>query len=460
MSSTDLTVPFSKEAEQSVVGGMLARPRLTGEVVGTLLQPEHFHSRALRILFDRLVDAHYKDGSSDALTIVELGGADLLAAWACDKDTAVTYVRRLAGAADPHDAVAHAKLVKRDHDRRALLEMAADITARASEAGADPEVIAADASQRSMQVATSVLLSNDILSYGDVGRRFHKRQLEYQAARAAGIEIGVHFGLDFLDSRLHGLQPTEMMILSGEPGVGKSAVAFASATNFAKRQMKKPLEHRIGTLILSLEMGENPTSDRLAQTEGGVDSAVLRDGSVTDDQLARIAREWGKGMDIPLYFNFTSLLRASQARAIITEAIRRHNVGLVVIDHMRYLDADQRFDSAADEDEAKARFLKEAVAKDLNCAVVLLCHTTKSIEHRDERRPTLSDLRGGGMVAAHADAVAFVYSQWRNATVDAQLDGEVSRNDMELIWEKTRHGLTDPTDFFMDPSIMLIRDRI
>lgn len=453
-------VPFSKEAEQTVVGALLARPKLAGEVIGTMLQAEHFHSKPLRVLYDRLVECYYRDGAADVLSIVESGGADLLAAWNCDKDAAVMYVRRLAGVSNPYDAVAHAKIVKRDHDRRALLELAADISARASEPGSDPEQLAAEVSQRSMQVATNTILSNEIISYGDLGRRFVARQAELRALRAAGIEVGIFFGQKFLDERIHGLKPGEVFVLGGEPGCGKSAVAFCATRAFAERQMTKPEDKRLGAFVLSLEMGEEPVGDRFGQSEGHVDGGKLRDGSADEDEMARIIDQWGRRSEIPLYFNFTSMLRASQLRALVVEAIRRHHVNLVVIDHMRYFDADRKFDSRADEDEEKARFLKEGIAKDLGVAVIVLAHTTKSVDNRDDRRPKLTDLRGGGMVAAHADFVAFMFRPAMHAEEDDILDGAVSLTDAELIYEKNRHGLTGIQPFFLDPSVMNTRDLI
>ena len=86
-------------------------------------------------------------------------------------------------------------------------------------------------------------------------------------------------------------------------------------------------------------------------------------------------------------------------RALIIEAIRPHNVGLVVIDHMRYFDMDRRYQRVEEEDEAKAKFLKQDIATQLNVAVMVLAHTTKAIEQREDCRPRLSDLRGGGIVA-------------------------------------------------------------
>jgi replicative DNA helicase len=437
-------------AERSVIGSMLSRPKVIPDVIATHLQAEHFPTHVLSQTFDAIVDGYFADTGTDPISIAERLKAKL--------GDVTDSLRTLALDAQPHEAVGHARIVKRDYDRRVLVELGTEVARRATVE--TPEELAAEISQRAMEVATSRMHSSHILSYGDLGRRFVQRQRELKAAREAGIEIGVRFGMRFMDDRLHGLKPTEMWILAGEPGVGKSAVAFCAATAYAARQFKNPEDERMATLVLSLEMGEEPSADRLAQSEGGVDSAKLRDGTLTDDELARIVRNWGGRRELPLYFNFTSLLRASQARALIAEAIRRYNVGLVVVDHMRYFDSDERYDNAADEDEAKARFLKERIAKELNVVVMLLAHTTKSIEHRDGRRPTLSDLRGGGMVAAHADVVSFVYSQYRNADEESIEEDRVARTDMEMLWEKNRQGLSDPTDFTLDPSRMILRDRI
>lgn len=460
MAPTDLTVPFSKEAEASVVGALLARIKVAPDVGATMLAEEHFHSRAMGILFGRLMDAYYRDAATDPLSVAESAGQSLLDAWGVNKDDAVKYIRRLAGQAEPRDAAAHAKIVKRDHDRRAMLELAADIVARATEAGSDPELLAADVSQRSMQVATNAMEMNLIVSYGDLGRETILRQQRAKAARDAGIELGVKFGLRCFDDRTHGLKGGELLILSGEPGVGKTAIAFAAALKFAQRQMKNPDDRRMGTLILSLEMGTEPTGDRFAQVEGGIDGGDLREGAVSEVDMAHLAERWGRNKDLPLYFNFSPLLRTNQMRAIVVEAIRRHNVGLLVVDHMRFVSTEQRFSSPAEEDEVKAAYFKTEICRSLGVATILLAHTTKSVEFRDDRRPTLSDLRGGGMTAAHSDYVVFAYSPGANATAEDLLEGYVSMTDGELLWRKNRHGLSDTTEYTLDASTMLLADRL
>lgn len=454
------TIPVSVEAEKSVVSAMLTRPKVIGQVVATQLASEHFHTRAMGILFDQIVDSFYGDGQIDPLTITEKCGPRLTQCLGCDTDRALAHVRTLAAHQNPHEAVSHAEIIKTAYDRRRLLELAQDVAEQVRVEEIPPGQVAAVLAQRAMEVATSRLTTNDILSYGDVGRRFLKRQREMMDARAEGREIGIHFGLRFLDDRLHGLQPGELMILAGEPGVGKSALAFTAAVKFAERQLQKSLEDRIGTLVVSLEMGEFPTAVRLGQAEGCVDGASLRMGDATEDELGRIAKAWANHKDLPLYLNFTGTLKASQLRALVVESVRRHKVGLVVVDHMRFLSADTKHDSSADEDEEKAKYLKVEIARGLGVGVMLIAHTTKSIEYREDRRPTLSDLRGGGMTAAHADQVTFAYSAYMNASEEDVIDGRVTRTEGELIWRKNRSGLSESSFYFLDPSIQLLRDQV
>lgn len=453
-------IPFSLEAEQAVVGAMLARPKVIAEVIGSMIQAQHFHVPAHRLLFETLVDAYFGDQTIDAVSIASTAGPALRQAWQTDEKDAVERCRQIAGRAIPHEAVSNAQVVKRDSDRRQLLEIARDLEAHVLAETKAPDELAANAAQRAMEVATSRIHAPDILDFATLGRNYITTLKEAKAAFEQGIELGVKFGWKFMDDYLRGLKGSDLFLVAGEPGVGKSWLTWLAALAFAGRQMVKPVEQRIGTFVLSLEMAEEPSSARLAQSLGGVDGGKLREGDITNDELTRIIRQWGGRKDLPLYFNFTSMLRASQLRALVVEAIRRHNVGLVIIDHMRYFDADRKFDNRADEDEEKARFLKESIAKDLDVAVICLAHTTKAIENTDDGRPRLSHLRGSGQVAAHADFVAFMYQAYNHATENDIATGAVVRTDAELIFAKNRHGLMGSSEFHFDPSSGLVRDLI
>jgi replicative DNA helicase len=447
-------LPFSLEAEQSVVGQCLATPKIVGQVVSTMLEAAHFFNPPMRALYDEIVQRYYADEAIDALTVGEHVGVTLARSWGVEESEAVARVQRLASGRQGRApaAIEHAKLVKRHADYRALLDLAEQIKRDVDNETDSPEQIAGLASQTAMQVATSTLLTQDLVTFEDLGRNFVREQRKLMAARAQGVELGAYFGLSFLDSYLRGLRPSELFFVAGEPGAGKSFVTWKAAQLFAERQMRKPPETRIGTLVLSLEMSEENSSTRVAQSLAKLDGGKLREGRTDDADLASVIAEWRKRKDLPLYFNFSSNMRASQLRALVVEAIRRHNVGLVVIDHFKYVDMDGRWRSDLEQEEAKARFLKQDVATQLNVAVICLAHTTKAIEGREDARPKLSHLRGSGQVAAHADFVGFVYRPYNHAKQDAIDAGEVKRTDAELIYAKSRHGLEGTADFFFDAS--------
>jgi replicative DNA helicase len=351
----------------------------------------------------------------------------------------------------------HAAIVRAESNKRRLLEVATSIEESVRD-GLDPEQAASIASESAMRIATDTLLSHEIIDFGTLGRRYWQQAQAERAAVAAGIELGARFGFRFIDRYTKGLRPTELLICGGEPGAGKSSVWWKAAINFAEKQSRRPPEQKkIGTLVLSLEMGEEPSNMRLAQTLTGISGTLLRDAKMTDLDMAKIATEWGRRREIPLWFNFTSTLRESQLRALVVEAIRRHNIGVVVIDHFKHLHTDQRFRNPVDAEEQKAAFLKTAIAEDLNVAVICLAHTTKGVGDTPDRRPQLTHLRGSYQLAAIADFVCFVYRPIMHATQEEVSKGEVHEKDAEMIFRKNRHGILGETPFDFDGETMAIK---
>jgi replicative DNA helicase len=264
-------------------------------------------------------------------------------------------------------------------------------------------------------------------------------------------------------------------MLAGEPGVGKSAVAWALAEAFARYQKAQHLKRRvdalangtmgdfedkrIGTLVLSMEMGLEPSGARLAQTLTGFDGGRLREGEINDDEMKKLIQRWSAEEDLPLIFNFAPNFRMSQMRALIVDAIRRHNVGFIVIDHFRMFDPDRKVNNPNQEDEAKVRFLKENIAKELDVAVMCLAHTVKISREGSDGRPTLRDLRGSYQVAAHCDIVSFMYRPIMYATENEVTEGTVSATAAEMIYAKNRNGALGSQGFYADFSRMAIRSK-
>lgn len=450
--------PHSPEAEAAVIGRCLnGGSRVAGQVVGTLLEAPHFYSPAFRLIYEAVTEAYYADEPMDALVIGQVNAKRLASVWNCDDNTAIQRVRDLADKQQFSGRIRdHARLVKRASDLRLLLGLSKGIEEAVVQAEREPEEIAGIASTKAMRIATNALVNDQSTSFAQLGDEVIGDFRRMMEARQKGIELGAEFDLPFVDDYTHGIQPTEMWMLAGDPGAGKTAVGWICALNFAGKQLTKPPERRIGTYVLSLEMGALPSKMRLAQTLTGIDSGRMRDGSLTNQDLKLIWDKWNTKRDIPLHFNFTSRLKASQMRALIVENIRRHNVGLVIIDHFRHFRMDERYDNKNQEDEEKILFLKESIAKDLNVAVICIAHTTKFSEQNQNRRPTLSNLRGSGQIAATADFVSFMYRPYNHATEEEKDSGDVRETDAEMIWEKNRFGVDDIALFRFEPAAMRV----
>lgn len=455
-----MTVPHSEAAEWSVVGQVLSKPEAITVLVGGQLTPEDFFRPDCRLIFEAAVQSYYADERVDAVTVGERLRKPLAGQWGVPEGEVATRLYQQAAARAGADSVeSHAAVVKRHSDNRALLALMDQARLKVEEGQESPEVIGDWLSTVANEVVKGRGKRGEILSWMDVGREYVRWMKSQMKAREQGVEYGVYTGLKFVDQMTRGLGPGELMIVGGPPGVGKSALTFEMTRGFTNRQLQNDPAKRVAALILCMEMGLIGGTGRMASSLTEIDGGRLREADITDDELGAIVRMWKRTPDMPLYWNFASNFKMSQMKALVVEAVRSYNVGLVVIDHFRMFDPDRRINNANQEDEAKARFLKEDIAKDLDVAVMCLAHTVKINREGSDQRPQLSDLRGSGQVAAHCDVVAFMYSPYMHATEDDKADGIVTRTDAELIFRKNRNGALGTTEFYADMSTMTIRDQ-
>jgi replicative DNA helicase len=441
--------------ESSVVAHMLADENVIGPVLGELVAASHFIDPAYKAIFAQIVDAWHDDRSTDAVAIGALTAQVLARAWSCEAQEASARVQSLAQQATGNP-LEHARLVRRNHDYRELAKLATQLQRDVSIEHESPDELSGRYAAAATRISVGSLRNTDLVSFGDLGRDFVSEQQRVMDNYARGIDTGVMFGLPIFDNHTRGIQPTELYILGGPPGGGKSAVAWKGGLKFAERQYAVDEADRIGVMVASLEMGRRPSQIRLAQSLAGIEGGTFREGSNTSSDLKLVRDEWGRRRRWPLYFLFQPTLKASQLKAFVVEGIRKHNIGLLIIDHMRYFDMDGRWSSKLEEDEEKARFLKQSLAKELDIAVMCLAHTTKAVDDTEDRKPRLSHLRGSGQIAAEADFVAFLHRPYNGATEQQKADGEVSPTEAQLIYAKNRHQPDTTADFNLDPSTLAI----
>lgn len=454
--------PTNTAAEWATLSRMLTEPELIGEVVGLPLAQEDFSLPETRLIFATTVQRHYAGQPIDPIIVGELAKEELASYWGADPSAVGELLAtRARNALTGGSVLEHAAIVKRLSTGRKLLALAQHAAASVADGSLTPEEIGDQLSTGALAITSGSVRRSEIMGWMDVGRDYVRQLQRIIDAKRRGIEIGVYTGLQCIDEWTTGIGPGELCFLAGEPGVGKTALAWAAAMGFGARQVRRPPEQRVGTLLLSMEMNLYSSTARLVSMLTGIDGTQLREGNISPDLYRRILTEWKNRENVPVYFNFASNFRLSQMRALIAEAIRRNNVGFVVIDHFRMVDTDRRYTNPNQEDEAKVRFIKENIAKDLNVAVMCLAHTIKVGRGQggESPKPRLSDLRGSGQIAAHADFVAMAWNPHSYTEEDPLSTDIPTEGEMLLEWVKNRFGTPASAPYNFDAPRMRVTDR-
>ncbi|MDQ2876549.1 MAG: AAA family ATPase [Actinomycetota bacterium] len=463
-----LEAPTNTAAEWSVIAAMLTQPGVIGEVIGIPIEERDFSLPDTRALYRTTVTRYYAGEAVDPLIVGELAREELAACWQAEPQSiGQLLVRRTRDAMIEGGTITeHAAIVKRLSTSRQLQDACYAALNAINDGKLTPAEVGDHLSGEALQITSGSVRRTELLDWMDVGTQYVKQLRRVMEAQEKGQEIGVYTGMPFFDDWTSGIAPGELCFLAGEPGIGKTSLGWAAGLGFAGRQMSRvlePGEQRIGTMFASLEMNLHGSTQRIVSSLTGIDGVALREGKITRRQYAQVLREWKNRENLPIRFNFASNFRLSQLRALIAEGIRKANIGFVIIDHFRMLDTDRVYQNPNSEDEAKVRFLKEQVAEDLGVAVMCLAHTIKvgrgSGAPGESPKPRLSDLRGSGQIAAHADFVAFLWSPAKHMSEEARFEMQADPNDMELSWEKNRFGTSGTAKLRFEAKTMKVLPR-
>jgi replicative DNA helicase len=209
--------------------------------------------------------------------------------------------------------------------------------------------------------------------------------------------------------------------------MGKTTLAqdFARAAAIA---------NNIPTLIQSLEMTKEELSDRILCAEARIPHHHLKQGAVTDVDMARAARRVPDIQAAPLYVNDSPILSMPLLRGQVRHLVRTAGVRLVIIDYLQLMQvakAENRQQAIAD----LSRNLK-LLAKEFDCVVIILCQLNRGPEQRTDKKPMVSDLRESGAIEQDADMVILLLRE------DAYEKESPRAGEADLIVGKHRGGPT------------------
>jgi replicative DNA helicase len=304
-------------------------------------------------------------------------------------------------------------------------------------------------------------------------------QTAERALNSGGHLSGITSGLESLNAKIGGLHKSDLIIVAGRPGMGKSALAtnigFAAAQRYL-RDIEDGIEPEKSAgapvALFSLEMSADQLATRILAEQSGISSENLRMGKISKQEFRQLARAAGELESLPLYIDDTPGLTIAALRARARRLKRQKGIGMVIIDYLQLLQGTGRNanDNRVQEISEISRGLK-TLAKELDLPVIGLSQLSRAVEQREDKRPQLSDLRESGSIEQDADIVIFIYREdyylaARQPSDDHpdfagwQEEMERAYGRAEIIVAKQRHGATGKVRVKFDSRITKFSDAI
>ena len=284
---------------------------------------------------------------------------------------------------------------------------------------------------------------------------------------------GLATGLDDLDRMMGGLQPSDLIIVAGRPGMGKSSLATNIGYNIAKawHGEVKPDGHTMtvnGGIVgfFSLEMSAEQLATRIIAEQTGIPSSQIRRGGITEADFERIKDHSIELQHLPFFVDETGGLSVAQLAARARRLKRQRGLDLVIVDYLQLLQGSTKRSSENRVQEITEITTKlKALAKELNVPIMALSQLSRQVESRDDKRPQLADLRESGSIEQDADVVLFVFREEyyhqmrkpletnREKFAEWLAEGEKVHGKAEVIIGKQRHGPTGTVELQFEGAI-------
>jgi replicative DNA helicase len=395
MASLERTVPYSVEAEESVLGSLLIDPEALFRVA-PFLSPDDFYIRKNGWVYEAILALHERREPVDFVTLC----TELEARGQLEEMGGVAYVTQLINTVPSSIHVeAYGRIVEQDAIRRRLIGAAGDIAQLAYQEAEEIGVVL-DRAEQTLFSISQRRLTRDISTIQEAIRRYYDR-IEYLYDHQ-GEALGVPTGFADLDRLLGGLQRSDLVIVAARPGVGKTSLAISIARHAAGMGKK------VG--IFSLEMSAEQVVQRMVSAETGIDAQRLRLGQLEESEWPLFVHATGVLSELPVFIDDTPALSALQLRTKARRIHAEHGLDLAVVDYLQLMTGDVRTENRVQEVSYISRMLK-ALARELEVPLVALSQLSRAVEQRTDKRPVLSDLRESGSLEQDADVVMFIYRE-------------------------------------------------
>jgi replicative DNA helicase len=450
------SAPHNIEAEQSLLGAILVNNDAFYRV-SDFLESKHFFEPIHQTIFDTAGSLIRMGKVATPVTLktflpadTDIGGM-----------TVGQYLARLAAEATTIiNAQDYGRTVYDMSLRRDLIRIGEDMVNVAFDAPVDftPRTQIEDAERQLYELAESG-------RYDGGFQRFSQAlttavDMAAKAFQRDGSLSGIATGLRDLDTKMGGLQASDLIIVAGRPGMGKTALATNIAYNIAKAhraevQVDGTMKSVNGGIVgfFSCEMSAEQLATRILAEQTSIASSMIRRGGISEADFEKIRDYSIELQSLPLYVDETGGLSISQLTARARRLKRQKGLDMIVIDYIQLLQGSGKKSDNRVQEVTEITTSLKALAKELNVPIIALSQLSRQVENRDDKRPQLADLRESGSIEQDADVVIFVYREEyylankepRIGTPEYekwQLDMSLVHGKAEIIIGKQRHGPT------------------
>ncbi|MFI0849656.1 replicative DNA helicase [Mesorhizobium sp. IMUNJ 23232] len=449
--------PNNIEAEQALLGAILVNNDAFYRV-SDFLKSAHFYEPLHRKIFEVAGELIRMGKMANPVTMKTFLPADEKVG----DMTVAHYLARLAAeAVTIINASDYGRAIYDLATRRALITVGEDMVNIAYDAPVDmaPQEQIEDAERRLFELAETGRYDGGFESFSDAIKT--AIDMAGAAYMRDGHLSGIATGLRDLDNRMGGLQPSDLIVLAGRPGMGKTSLVTNIAFNVAHayepaQQADGSFKAKNGGVVgfFSLEMSSEQLATRIISEQAEVPSSKIRRGDLTETDFEKLVGCTQMLQKIPLFIDSTGGISIAQLAARARRLKRQRGLDVIVIDYIQLMTGSSKRAS-----ENRVQEITEittglkALAKELAVPIIALSQLSRQVESREDKRPQLSDLRESGSIEQDADVVIFVYREeyylknkepkpgtdeyikWEGAMNEA-------RGKAEVIVAKQRHGPT------------------
>ena len=477
------SLPHNIEAEAALLGALMIDNRLA-EDIQLKLRPEHFYESLHGRIYEQILAFLNRNMIASPITLrplfeadeemKELGGPAYLAQLTGSGAAII-------GARDFADQIYDLALL------RALVGVGREMVETALDTSdeVDPKGQIEQAEAALYRVAEEGDTEGGVKSFAKAAAEAVR--MAEKALNTGGGLSGITTGFETVNARTGGLHHSDLVIIAGRPGMGKTALATNIAFNAARR-LVQDTEDEIapersagaGVAFFSLEMSADQLATRILAENSGISSEHLRMGKIGQHDFRNLARAAADLENLPLYIDDTPGLTIAALRTRARRLKRQKGIGVIVVDYLQLLQGTGRGsnDNRVQEISEISRGLK-TLAKELNVPVLALSQLSRAVEQREDKRPQLADLRESGSIEQDADMVWFVYREEyyvQSREPKRPIEGDDAKifeayeqwqRDMERVYQmseliiaKQRHGATGKVRLKFDAKITKFSDHI